>query len=94
MAYNRYENAHQKLQRVHQNIRCFSDNDNDRSKMDTLPSIGELAEPSITSYLAYLVKKGKVEQICFLLTQHITESCPTPKNLKDITRLLTNIQKK
>ena len=62
--------------------------------MDTLPSIGELAELSITSYLVYLAKKGKVKQICFLLTQYITESCPTPKNLKDITRLLADIQKK
>jgi len=62
--------------------------------MDTLPSIGELAEPFITSYLAHLAKKGKVEQICFLLTQCVTKSCPIPKNLRDITRLLANIQKK
>ena len=59
--------------------------------MDTLPSAGELAEPAITSYLACLARKGRVEQICFLLAQHAAESCPIPKNLEDVTKLLANI---
>jgi len=40
---------------------------NDRSKIDTLSSIDKLAEPAITSYLAYLAREERVEQICFLL---------------------------
>jgi len=62
--------------------------------MDTLSSIGESAEPAITSYLAYLAREERVEKIHFLLVQHATESCPIPKSLGDITRLLANIQKK
>jgi len=62
--------------------------------MNTSPSISESAEPVITSYLECLVRKGKVEQIHFLLAQHTTESCPIPKSLRDITRLLADIQKK
>jgi len=44
--------------------------------------------------LAHLARKEKVEQICFLLAQHVTESCPIPKSLGDITRLPADIQKK
>ena len=35
--------------------------------MDTLSPIGKSAEPAITSYLAYLAREGRVEQIHFLL---------------------------
>jgi len=59
-----------------------------------LSLISELAELAITSYLACLVREGEAEQICFLLTQHTTESCPISKSLRDITRLPANIQKK
>ena len=31
--------------------------DNNRSRMDTLPLVGESAELAITSYLVYLVRK-------------------------------------
>ena len=31
----------------------------------------------------------RVKQICFLLAQHATESCPISKNLGDVTELLT-----
>jgi len=62
--------------------------------MDTLSSAGKSAEPAITSYLACLAKEGKVEQICFLLAQHVAESFLIPKNLEDVTKLPTNIQKK
>ena len=68
--------------------------DNDRSRIDTLSPISESAEPAITSYLAYLAKEERVKQICFLLAQHVTEFCPIPKNLRDITRLPADIQKK
>jgi len=44
--------------------------------------------------LACLIREGEVEQIYFLLVQCTTESCPIPKNLRDITRLPANIQKK
>ena len=30
----------------------------------------------------------RVKQICFLLAQHTTESCPISKNLGDVTELL------
>ena len=36
---------------------------NDRSRIDTSPSIGKFTEPAITSYLAYLAREGRVEQI-------------------------------
>jgi len=35
--------------------------------MDTPLLVCELAKPAITSYLAYLTKEGRVEQIHFLL---------------------------
>jgi len=35
--------------------------------MDTLSSIGESAEPAITSYLVYLAREERVEKIHFLL---------------------------
>ena len=47
-----------------------------------------------TSYLTYLTREGKVEQICFLLAQYAAKSCPILKNLRDIAKLLTDIQKK
>ena len=53
--------------------------------MDNLSLASELAEIVITGYLAHLARKEKVKQICFLLAQHIVESCPIPKNLGDIT---------
>ena len=62
--------------------------------MDTPPPVDELAKPAITSYLEHLTKEGRVEQIHFLLAQYAAESCPIPKSLGDITRLLANIQKK
>ena len=62
--------------------------------MNTLPPIGELAKLVITSYLACLAREGEVEQICFFLAQCVIESCPIPKNLGDVTRLLADIQKK
>ena len=92
MACDRYENACQKLQRIYQNIRYFSNNN--KSKINIPSHIDKSAEPAITSYLAYLAREGGVEQICFLLAQCTTESCLISKNLGDITRLPTNIQKK
>jgi len=62
--------------------------------MNTPPLIGESAKPAITSYLAYLAREGRVEKICFLLAQHTTESFPIPKSLRNVTRLLADIQKK
>jgi len=62
--------------------------------MDILSSASESAEPAITSYLACLARKERVEQICFLLVQHAAESCSIPKNLEDVTKLPAYIQKK
>jgi len=53
-----------------------------------------LAELAITDYLVYLAREEGVEQICFLLAQHVVESCPVLKNLGDFTKLPVNIQKK
>ena len=135
MAHNRYENACQKSQRIHQNIQYFSDNpllrivringvnylynlfdniikinrtpyniqwkgkhpiiiDNDKSRIDILPSIGKLAEIAITSYLVCLIREKRIEQIHFFLVQYATESCPIPKSLGDVIKLLADIQKK
>jgi len=44
--------------------------------------------------LACLAREGEVEQIFFFLAQCAIESCPIPKNLGDVTRLLADIQKK
>jgi len=68
--------------------------DNNRSRMDTLSSTGESAEPAITSYLACLVREGGVKQIHFLLAQCVTESCLVPKSLGDVTRLPADTQNK
>jgi len=68
--------------------------DNNRYRIDTPPPIGKSAKPAITSYLACLARKGRVEQICFLLAQYAIESCPIPKDLGDVTRLLADTQKK
>ena len=92
MVHNRHKNACQELQRIYQNIRYFSDNN--ESKMGTLSPIGELAEQAITNHLACLAREGRAEQICFLLAQHTTESYPISKNLGDVTRLPADIQKK
>jgi len=62
--------------------------------MNTLFPIGELAKPAITNYLICLARKEKVEQIHFFLVQHIAESCSIPKSLRDVIRLLADIQKK
>ena len=59
--------------------------------MNTSLSVGELAEPAITSYLAYLTRKGRVEKICFFLAQYVAEYCPISKSLGNITRLLADI---
>ena len=59
--------------------------------MNTPLLVCESAKTAITSYLAYLTKEGRVEQIHFLLVQYIAESCPIPKSLGYITRLLANI---
>jgi len=61
--------------------------------MDTPPPITESAEPAITSYLACLAREGGVEQICFLLAQYATESCPISKSLGNFTRLPADIQR-
>jgi len=47
--------------------------------------MNKLAEPAITSYFTHLVREEGVEKICFLLI---------PKSLRNITRLLADIQKK
>jgi len=62
--------------------------------MDALSSASELAKLAITSYLAYLAREGRVEQIYFLLAQYIAKSCPIPRHLGNITKLLADIQKK
>jgi len=59
--------------------------------MDTSSSAGKLAESDIADYLAYLIREGRVEQICFLLAQWVVESCLIPKNLGNITKLPANI---
>ena len=63
--------------------------DNNGSKIDTPPFIGESAKPVITSYLACLVREER-----FLLVQCTTESCLIPKSFEDVTGLLADIQKK
>ena len=68
--------------------------DNNRSKIGTPPSASKLVELAITSYLAYYARKGKVEQIYFLLAQYTAKSCPIPKHLRNAAKLLANIQKK
>jgi len=68
--------------------------DNNESRIDTLPLVDEIAEPAIISYLAYLVRKGGVDQIHFILAQCAVESCPISKILGDVTKLLADIQKK
>ena len=73
---------------------CLIIVDNSRSRIDTPPPVGESAELAITSYLVYLAREGRVEQIQFLLAQYAAESCPIPKSLGDVTRLLADIQKK
>jgi len=65
---------------------------NNESRINTLPLTGESAKPAIISYLAYLVRKERVEQIHFLLTQHATKACIIPKNFGDVTKLLADIQ--
>ena len=55
--------------------------DNNGSRMNTPPPIAESVELAITSYLAYLAREGGVEQIHFLLVQHVAESCPISKSL-------------
>jgi len=67
---------------------------NNKSKIDILSFTDKSAELAITSYLVYPAREGRVEQIHFFLAQYITESCPISKNLGDITRLLTDIQKR
>ena len=74
--------------------KCLIIVDNDGSRIDIPSPIGKSTELAITSYLIYLAREGRVEQIHFLLAQHATESCPIPKNLGDVTRLLADIQKK
>jgi len=56
--------------------------------MDTLPPADELAELAITSYLAYFVKKEKVNLLYFLLVQYAAKSCSISKSFGDVTRLL------
>jgi len=41
---------------------------NHKSKIDVLLPIDEWTKPVITSYLAYLARERKLEQIHFLLT--------------------------
>ena len=65
--------------------------DNNESRMDILPPTDKPAKLAITSYFA---REGRVEQICFILAWHVTDSCPIPKSLGDVTRLPADIQKK
>ena len=55
------------------------------------PSLSDKLVKIITSYLTCLTKEGKIEQIHFLLVE---KSCQIPKNLRDIMKLLADIQKK
>ena len=48
---------------------------------------------AITGYLACLIRKGGVKQIHFFLVQYIAKSCLIPKNLRDVAKLLADIQK-
>ena len=41
-----------------------------------------------------IFNSDKKQKVYFLLAQHVEESCLIPKNLRDITKLLFNIQKK
>jgi len=59
--------------------------------MNTLPFVGESAKLTITSYLAHLAREERVEQICFLQAQHVAESCPISKNLRDVAKLPADI---
>ena len=68
--------------------------DNNRGRINTLSSTNEITELAITSYLAYFAREGKVEKICFLLTQHAAESCSIPKNLRNVAQPPVDIQKK
>ena len=68
--------------------------DKNRSRIDTLSSTDKSAKIAITSYLVHLTREEVVEQICFLLIQHIAESCTISKSFGDIIRLLANIQNK
>ena len=63
-------------------------------KINTPSPIGKLAELAIVSYLVYLTRVSKVEQICFILAQHAAKAYPIPKNLRDVTELPAHIQKK
>jgi len=96
-SYNSFDNII-KINRILYNNQwegqCLIIVDNNRSKINTLSSADELAEPAITNYLACLAREEGVEQICFLLAQHAVESCPIPKNLRDIAKLPVDIQKK
>ena len=44
---------------------------NNKNRIDTLPFTGKSAELTIASYLAYLVREERVEQIHFLLAQYV-----------------------
>ena len=68
--------------------------DNNRGRINTLSSTNEITELAITSYLAYFAREGEIEKICFLLTQYTAESCSIPKNLRNVAKLLVDIQKK
>jgi len=68
--------------------------DKNRSRIYTSSSTDKSAELAITSYLVYLIREEVVEQIFFLLIQHVAESCTISKSFGDIIRLLANIQNK
>ena len=67
---------------------------NNKNRIDTLPFTGKSAELTIASYLAYLVREERVEQIHFLLAQYVAKSCLIPKNLGNIAKFLVDIQNK
>ena len=53
-----------KINKTPYNIQCEEKHliivSNNGSRMDTLPPVDKLAEPAITSYLAYLTREGRV----------------------------------
>jgi len=92
-SYNLYDNT-AKINKVFYNILWKGQYlviiDSNRCKMDA-PSLSDKLVKIITSYLACLTKEGGIEQIHFLLVE---KSCQIPKNLRDIMKLLADIQKK
>ena len=79
---------------IQQEGKCLIIVNNNRSRIDTPSPVSELAELAITSYLVCFTREGGIKQIHFLLAQCTTESCLILKNLGNIVKLPTDIQKK